>query len=268
MIDFFPSREVAFSLGAFPVHWYGLLYFVGFLVAWLLLPRLQRLRGLHLTDDEWSGLLSWAVAGVIIGGRLGYVLFYDPWYFVQNPLDIFAVWKGGMSSHGGFIGVTLALLWALRNRKDQMLRIADVVVVPVAIGLALGRIGNFINLELYGTVTSLPWGIDIPGASGSRHPTQLYAVAKNIFIAIICFMHLQRSSYRPGRTFALFLLLYGLMRFLVEFVRDQGPAFQGPLSEGQILTIPVLLAGIILWRWTGGNPLQGSASDRNGGEGV
>lgn len=264
MIDLFPSREVAFVLAGFPVHWYGLLYFAGFLIAWFLLPRLQRLRGLHLTGDDWSSLLSWGVVGVIVGGRLGYVLFYDPRYFLAHPADIVAVWKGGMSSHGGFIGVTLALLWALRARRGQLLRIADVVVVPVAIGLALGRFGNFINQELYGTVTSLPWGIEIPGVEGARHPTQLYAVAKNLFIALSCFLFLRRSFYRPGRVFALFLLLYGVLRFLIEFVRDQGPAFQGPLSEGQVLTIPVFLAGVLLWWWTGRDRPRESATGMSG----
>lgn len=265
MIDFFPSREVAFMLAGFPVHWYGLLYFAAFLAAWWLLPRLQRLRGLHLTGDDWSHLLSWAVAGVIIGGRLGYVIFYDPQYFMENPADIVAVWKGGMSSHGGFIGVTLALLWALRGRRDQILRIADVIVVPVALGLAFGRIGNFINQELYGTVTSLPWAIEVPGVDGPRHPTQLYAVGKNLLIAMTCYLYLHRQPYRPGRAFSLFLILYGVLRFLVEFVRDQGPGFWGPLSEGQILTIPLLLAGAALW-WHTGRPE--SASDTNGGAAV
>lgn len=265
MIDLFPSREVAFAIGGFPVHWYGLLYFFAFLAAWWLLPRLQRLRDLHLTGDDWSAMLSWAVAGVIIGGRLGYVLFYDPRYYLENPADIIAVWKGGMSSHGGFIGVTLALLWALRDRRDQLLRIADVIVVPVAIGLAFGRIGNYINQELYGTVTSLPWGIEVPGAEGLRHPTQIYAVCKNLFIAAACFLYLRRRPYRAGRTLALFLMLYGVLRFLVEFVRQQPAGFDGPLSEGQILTVPVLVAGVILWFRTRKERPQESASGTSDG---
>src|SRR5262245_54348329 len=113
MISFFPSREVALSIGSFSLHWYGLLYFAAFVVAWYLLPRLQKYRGLNLSSDEWSSILSWAVVGVIVGGRLGFVLFYEPSYYLSHPLEIFAVWKGGMASHGGFIGVALAMFWAL-----------------------------------------------------------------------------------------------------------------------------------------------------------
>lgn len=248
MIDFFPSRVIAVEILGFNVHWYGLLYFAGFVIAWVLLPRLQRERELSLSSDEWSRLISWIVVGVIVGGRLGYVLFYDPWYYLSNPLEIFAVWKGGMASHGGFIGVTLAMLWALRKNKHQIFAIADVLVIPVAIGLALGRVGNFINQELYGTVTTLPWGITIPSEETLRHPTQIYAVIKDLFIALVCYLHLKRRPFIAGRTLALFLMLYGVLRFLVEFVRDQqGVYVWGVLSEGQLLTIPVFIAGVILW---------------------
>jgi phosphatidylglycerol:prolipoprotein diacylglycerol transferase len=247
MIDLLPSRQVAIELFGFSVHWYGLLYFAGFVTAWFLLPRLQRYRNLSLSADEWSSLLSWAVVGVIVGGRLGYVLFYGGDYYLRNPLEIFAVWKGGMASHGGMIGVTLAVLWALRHRKSDLLSVADVLVVPVAIGLAFGRLGNFINLEIYGIPTMLPWGISIPGIEGLRHPTQIYAIIKNLFIAAVCFWHL-KTYMKPGQTLALFFMLYGVLRFIVEFFRDQtGVAMFGPLSEGQILTIPVFAVGAWLW---------------------
>lgn len=252
MISFFPSRPVAVEIFGFGVHWYGLLYLAGFLAAWFLLPRLQKHRDLSLSRDDWSGLLSWAVLGVIVGGRLGFVLFYEPKFFLQHPLQIFAVWNGGMSSHGGFVGVAVALLLALRHRTWQdILRIADTVAVPAAIGLLLGRIGNFINQELYGTVTSLPWGIAVPGEEGLRHPTQLYASLKDAFIALACFLHLHRRPFAPGRTFALFLILYGVLRFLLEILRVQpyGWIGLGPvsLSSGQLLTIPVIAAGVWLW---------------------
>lgn len=247
MIEFFPSRQVVLEIAGFGIHWYGLLYFAGFLIGWWLLPRLQRYRNLQLTPEEWSSVLSWAVLGVILGGRLGYVLFYNPWHYVANPLEILMVWKGGMSSHGGFIGVTLALLWALRHRTADILKIADVVVVPVAIGLALGRLGNFINLELYGTVTTLPWGIEIPGVEGLRHPTQVYAIFKDLLIAGLCFTYLKKQPFTAGRTLALFLMLYGVLRFVVEHFREQNGIFIGPFSEGQLLTIPLFIAGVILW---------------------
>jgi phosphatidylglycerol---prolipoprotein diacylglyceryl transferase len=251
MIDLLPSRTVALILFGFPVHWYGLLYFAGFLIGWFLLKKLQKYRDLHLSSDDISSILSATVIGVIVGGRLGYVLFYNPWYYLQNPFDIFAVWKGGMASHGGFIGVTVALMYVLRGRTwDEFLRIADVISIPIAIGLGLGRIGNFINQELYGTITSLPWGMYFAGAEGLRHPIQLYDFALQMMIAGLCFMHLRRSK-TSGKTFALFLILYGVARFLLEFIREQNGVYFWGLSEGQILTIPLLVIALWLWRQTG-----------------
>jgi phosphatidylglycerol---prolipoprotein diacylglyceryl transferase len=247
-----PSRTVAFVLLGFPVHWYGLLYFTAFLIGWFLIGRLQKYRSLHLSSEELSSILTATVIGVIVGGRLGYVLFYNPMYYLQQPLEIFAVWKGGMASHGGFIGVAVALLYVLRQRSmDEVLRIADIVAIPVAIGLGLGRIGNFINQELYGTVTTLPWGMAFPGADGLRHPIQLYDFTLQMIIAGLCFLHLRRSK-TSGRTLALFLLLYGVARFLLEFIREQNGVYFWGLTEGQILTIPLLLIALVLWRKTGG----------------
>lgn len=264
MIALFPSRTVALEIAGFGIHWYGLLYFAAFAVAWWLLPRLQKYRGLHLTGDEWSTILSWGVVGVIVGGRLGFVFFYEPAYFLVHPLEVFAVWHGGMSSHGGFIGVTLALWYALRHKKGQLLAIADCVVVPVAIGLAFGRIGNFINQELYGTVTTLPWGISVPGVDGLRHPTQIYAVIKDLFIAVSCFMVL-RGNHRPGSAVALFLMLYAVLRFTLEFFRQQTESTLlslGPIiiSTGQLLTTPLLFIGVWVWMKT----QRGSVSKMNG----
>lgn len=253
MISFFPSRMVAVDVWGFGIHWYGLLYFVAFLIGWLLLPRIQKYRDLSLDADAWSQLLSAAVIGVIVGGRLGYVLFYGPAYYAQHPLEIFAVWNGGMASHGGFIGVTLALLFVLRKKSwDTILRIADVVVIPVTIGLGLGRLGNFINQELYGTVTTLPWGMRFPGAEGLRHPIQLYDFTAMMILAIILFRSLipHSQSYRAGRTLALFLMFYGVIRFLIEFIRDQAGVPVYLFTEGQWLTIPVLLIGLFLFMRT------------------
>ncbi len=256
MIALFPSRTIALSIANFPVHWYGLLYLLGFIIGWLLIPRLQRYRSLMLSRDDWAAILSAAVIGVIVGGRLGYVFFYAPSYYLQHPLEVFAVWNGGMASHGGFIGVAIALLIVLRHRSvDDILRIADIVVIPVAIGLGLGRIGNFINQELYGTVTTLPWGMDFPGAVGKRHPIQLYDFGLQMLNALILFLSLKWQPVRPGRTLALFLLIYGIIRFFIEFIREQNGIYihLGPmmLSEGQVLTIPVLIIGVWLWWWTG-----------------
>lgn len=257
----FPSRVVALELFGFSVHWYGIMYLLAFVLAMYLLPRLQRFRGLHLSQEDVASLVSAAVIGVIIGGRLGYVLFYEPSYYLTNPLQIFAVWNGGMSSHGGFLGVTIALTIFCWRKKIDIRRLADIIVLPIAIGLALGRVGNFINQELYGTVTTLPWAIAIPGVDGLRHPTQIYAVIKDLFIAAVCFWHLQSvQPYRAGQTFSVFLLLYGLLRFCIEYLRVQEHAsFEWglfSLTRGQLLTLPILLFGIVFWWWAG----KGSSS--------
>ena len=255
MISLFPSRTVALELFGFPIRWYGLFYLCAFLVAYILLPRLQRYRGLALIREEWERLLGFAVLGVIVGGRLGFILFYEPMYFLAHPVKIFAVWEGGMASHGGFLGVAIALFFTLRRRNVDLLRFADVVVIPAALGLAVGRVGNLINQELYGTVTTLPWGIAIPGIEGLRHPTPFYDALYNILIAAVCFLHLARPRSVPGRTCALFLMLYALFRFLVEFLRAQeyAPLDLGivVLTMGQALTVPVFIAGMFLWWWAG-----------------
>lgn len=261
VITLFPSRAVAVSLFGFGIHWYGILYIVAFLIAYLLLPRLQGERRLTLSRDDWSAVLTAGILGVLIGGRLGFVLLYHPVYFALHPLEIFAVWNGGMSSHGGFLGVGIAFLYSSRTHRIPLLALLDLAVIPAAIGLALGRVGNFINLELYGTVTTLPWGIQIAGVEGLRHPAQLYAVAKDLFIAAVCLWHLRRTrDLPPGGTFAVFLMLYGFLRFLVEFVRvpDSPLAAFGliTLTQGQLYSVPLVIVGILLWvRWkriTGG----------------
>ncbi|MBM3227430.1 prolipoprotein diacylglyceryl transferase [Candidatus Peribacteria bacterium] len=250
MLSLFPSRAVAISVFGFDVHWYGLLYLAGFLVAYLLLPRLQKYRGLSLDSDAWGDILAWGVLGVLLGGRLGYVLFYDPGYYLMHPLEVLAVWKGGMASHGGFIGVILSLIFSARKHKISLLALGDIVVVPVAIGLALGRLGNFINQELYGIPTTLPWGIAIPGVEGLRHPTQLYAVLKDLFIAGVCFLHLRLPMKSQGQTAGIFLILYGVLRFALEFLREptHTALIIGPmiLTRGQVYSVPIVIGGLFV----------------------
>lgn len=252
MLQLFPSRTIAVEIFGFGVHWYGLLYVFAFLFGYALLPRLQHLRSLCLSQDVWSHVLTAAILGVLLGGRFGYVLFYNPLFYFSQPLEIMAVWKGGMSSHGGFLGVGLALLLVARRMKISLFTLLDLIVVPAAIGLALGRVGNLINQELYGTVTLLPWGIAIPGVEGMRHPVQMYAVGKDLLIASLCFLHLKQTQHlRPGGTFALFLMLYALLRFSVEFFRqpDVQPLVLGlvTLTRGQLYSIPLFVVGICVW---------------------
>ena len=250
MITLFPSRIVAIEIFGFSVHWYGLLYLIGFVLMTIVLPRLQHYRELSLQKDEWNDLFFWIVIGVIVGGRLGFVLFYEPAYYGAFPLEIFAVWKGGMSSHGGFIGVGTAIILFAVRRKYPLLALADIAVIPAALGLGLGRIGNLINQELYGRETLFPWGIVIPGVEGLRHPTPIYSSLANILIAGLCYMHLRKTE-KSGMTTVLFLILYSISRFFIEFVREPshsvisfGSVF---LTRGQVLTLFLFLGGSILW---------------------
>jgi phosphatidylglycerol---prolipoprotein diacylglyceryl transferase len=252
----FPSRIVAFTVGPIDVHWYGIMYLLAFLIGMLLLPRLQKHRGLWMDVRARESLFVHVFLGVLLGGRLGYVLFYGSSYYLQHPAEIPAVWQGGMSSHGGFIGVIAALLLFTRRHNIERLALTDVVLIPVAIGLMLGRVGNFINQELYGTVTSLPWGMAFPGADGLRHPTQLYAILKDALIAGLLLLHLTKTSWtknrktQAGYTTALFLLLYGAFRFIVEHFREQPQGYVDVagllLSRGQLLTLPVFAGGVFL----------------------
>jgi phosphatidylglycerol:prolipoprotein diacylglycerol transferase len=174
-------------------------------------------------------------------------------YFLENPWKVFAVWEGGMASHGGFLGVLLALFAFCRSRRVDFFRLGDTLVIPVALGLAFGRLGNLINGELYGTVTQLPWAMHFPGIEGLRHPTQVYAIAKDLFIMAFCYCHLSRYEEQgipSGRTGGWFLVLYGILRFFVEIFREQPLGYRDvlglQLSTGQLLTLPILLTGVVV----------------------
>lgn len=252
MLELFPQRAVALRIGEHDVRWYGLIYLAAFVIAWRLLPTLARKARLPLTHDQWLVVLATSMAGVLVGGRLGYVLLYEPSYYWQYPLQALLISQGGMAFHGGLLGVAVALWLVSRALRLPFLGVLDLVVIPAAIGLSLGRIGNFINQELYGTLTTLPWGISVPGVSGLRHPAQLYAALKDLAVALLCSWYFFRSrSFRPGRTTALFLISYSILRFLLGFVRepDGWAVLLGAvrLSEGQVLTLPLLLLGILWW---------------------
>ncbi len=251
-MHFLPSREIVLTIGPLAIHWYGLMYLCGFLFGIWVFPKLQGYRGLSLSRKQQDSFLLAVALGVIVGGRLGEVFLWDPSFYLSNPLKVFAVWEGGMSSHGGFLGVILFVLWFCYREKIDPWKLGDVLVIPVAIGLALGRVGNFINQELYGTITTLPWGMYFDGIEGLRHPVQLYAVLKNLFIAGVCTWYVMHSHNRkPGFNIGLFLVLYGALRFLLEYVRDQGgyePYYVGSIliTQGQMLTIPIIIAGLIV----------------------
>jgi phosphatidylglycerol:prolipoprotein diacylglycerol transferase len=244
---------VAFSLGPLAVRWYGLMYLVAF-VQFILLGRYRiKTRPAPLNVEQLDDLLFYGMLGVIIGGRLGQVLFYEPGYFFAHPLEILAVWKGGMSFHGGFLGVLIALgLWA-RKQRLAWFDITDFIAPLVPLGLAAGRIGNFINGELWGRVAdpSLPWAMAFPQAGDlqPRHPSQLYHVGLE-GLALFVILWLYSSQPRPRRAISgVFLIGYGCFRFITEYFREPDAGIFGQsytISMGQWLSLPMIAIGLIL----------------------
>ncbi len=226
------------------------MYLLAFVVAYILILKFQKFRSLTLTKDDVSSILSYAIVGVIVGGRLGYVLFYELAYMIEHPIQIFAVWNGGMSSHGGFIGTAIALWYILKKKGIPLLSFLDVATVPIAVGLAFGRFGNFINFELYGTVTDVAWAVEIPGIEGLRHPTYFYALIKNLWIAAVCLVLLRSQKGSPGTIFSVFLIMYGVLRFVVEVFREQTYSLIDisvmELTRGQVMSIPIVVLGTLL----------------------
>ncbi|PIN75070.1 prolipoprotein diacylglyceryl transferase [Candidatus Woesearchaeota archaeon CG10_big_fil_rev_8_21_14_0_10_37_12] len=234
------------NIGPLEIRWYGLMYVLAFLVTYYYVRSVIRKGKLNLTEKNLDDLLGLMVLALIVGARLFYAIFYNPGYFVAQPWKIFFVWEGGLSFHGGLTGIILVTWWYAHKKNLKLLQLADVFCVPLALGNAFGRIGNFVNGELYGVVTDLPWGVVFPGVSGVRHPTQIYEALYNIIIFVVLF--LMRNKVRSyGCLFGWYLVLYGLFRFSVEFVKDL-PLY-GPLTMGQWLTIPVFVIGIVLiWK--------------------
>ena len=243
----------AIRIGAFAIHWYGLMYLFAF-AQFLLLGRL-RIRAARYQSLGWSykdleDLLFVGVLGVVLGGRLGYTLFYMPDYYLSHPLSIFKIWEGGMSFHGGLLGVLLALFWFAYRRKVSFFVVSDLVAPLVPFGLAFGRLGNFINGELWGRPTDLPWAMVFPMVDSiPRHPSQIYQFfGEGVFLGVMLWVYSSKSR-RVGQVSGLFLLGYGVCRFLAEFAREPD-AFLGllglGLSMGQWLSLPMIIFGIYL----------------------
>lgn len=253
MLSYPQINPVAFELGPLAVHWYGLMYLVGFGSAWLL-GRWRVLHGLtriKLTDFE--DMLFLGMLGAIVGGRLGFVIFYQPGYYLQHPLEVFFLWQGGMSFHGGLLGVVLSLWLFGRAKQYRFLELGDLIAPLVPLGLAAGRLGNFINGELWGRPTDLPWGMIFPAAQDgiARHPSQLYQFALEGILLFVIVWWFARKPRALGQISGVFLMGYGALRFLAEFGREPD-AFLGlllaNLSMGQWLSIPMVLAGAWLFR--------------------
>jgi phosphatidylglycerol---prolipoprotein diacylglyceryl transferase len=258
---------IAFTLGPLSVHWYGLMYVLAFGM-FIALGRV-RIKQPHIAALGWKNedlddMLFYGMLGVVLGGRLGEVLFYRPGYFLANPLEIFMVWHGGMSFHGGFIGVMLAMaLWA-RKAKRNLLDVYDFIVPMVPLGYAAGRIGNFINAELPGRVAdaSLPWAMIWPNVDQlPRHPSPLYqALVDGLLVFIILWLYARHARPRLA-VGAMFTLLYGCARFFTEYFRtpDYDVSFGGiTISAGQMLSLPMVLAGLIMLFWAYKHKAPGS----------
>ena len=247
---------ILFSVGPVAVRWYGLMYVAGF-VAFIMLGKLRVRRGLGLGLEvrDVDDMLIYGVLGVILGGRLGYVLFYKPGYYLQHPAEILQIWSGGMSFHGGFIGVLLGIAVFCLVRKRRWLSTMDFIAPLVPLGLAAGRIGNFINGELPGRPTTLPWGMWFPQVDPTpvyRHPSQLYQVALE-GLALFVVLWIYSSKPRPtGAISGAFLVGYGFFRFIAEFARQPDDflgLLQFGLSMGQWLSLPMILIGIAMIAW-------------------
>ncbi len=247
----FPAIDpVLVEIGPVAIRWYSLSYVVGILLAWRYMLRLARrsLAGIEARDID--DLIVWATLGIILGGRIGYIIFYRPGLFLDDPLEIFAVWHGGMSSHGGMLGVLIAVFLFARRRKIGFVALGDIVVSGAPIGLFLGRIANFVNGELFGRASDAPWAMVFPhGGPLPRHPSQLYEAGLEglVLFAVLAWLAFgTRALERPGLLGGVFFAGYGIARIIVEMFREPD-AHLGFLAAGatmgQLLSLPLVLAG-------------------------
>ena len=254
----FPAFDpVLVSFGPFAIRWYALAYIFGILLGWLYARALIRSEApwggpAPLTVADYDDFIIWVTLGIILGGRLGYVLFYNPAQFTAHPLEIFEVWNGGMSFHGGFTGCVVAVILFALKRKISILSLGDLTCAVAPIGLLLGRLANFVNGELWGRPTDVPWAMVFPGAGPlPRHPSQLYEATLEGAALLIALALLMRAGAlrRPGLVLGAFALLYGIARSFCELFREPDPQLGflwGGLTMGILLSVPLVLAGILL----------------------
>ena len=241
---------IILNLGPLAIRWYGLMYILGFAAGYMLLVRRQRARLLDLPDAQAvQDMLFYAFCGVLVGGRLGHCLFYDPAAYLAKPWEILMVWTGGMSSHGGFIGVMVMIAWFARRRKVAFLNLLDNVVYAATPGLFFGRIGNFINGELPGKVTQVPWAVVFPSTDMlPRHPVQIYQALTEGVLLFFLLSFVGRKKRPNGLISALFALAYASVRIATETLRESSSELAGPLgiTQGQFLSLFVVVLGVVL----------------------
>jgi phosphatidylglycerol:prolipoprotein diacylglycerol transferase len=247
----FPNfNPIAFSLGPISIHWYALAYIVGILGGYLHLKRINKLKPIVFSQKSFDDIILFSVLGIVFGGRIGYVFFYNFKKFLTDPIFLFQTWNGGMSFHGGVIGLIIAIYFLCKKHNLNFLRSLDLITCVAPIGLFLGRLANFVNAELYGRPTDIAWGVIFPNSDGiARHPSQLYeAFCEGIILFCIMNLLLQNKNVRssPGKLGGIFLIFYSCFRIIIEFFRE--PDFQiGFLLDfftlGQLLSLPMLLIG-------------------------
>ena len=237
---------VLLSIGPFQIRYYGLFYVIGFIIAYFLINHLAKKKEISLNKDDIADLLLYVIVGIILGARIFYVFVYNLPYYLANPFEMIAVWHGGLSFHGALIGAVIAGFYFCKKRKIDFYELADIAVIPVALGLALGRLGNFINGELYGRITDVSWAVKFPDAEGFRHPSQIYASFKNMLIFFTLWV-IKDKKLPKGFMFWLFLVMYSALRFTVEFFRapdEQLGFIISWLTMGKILSIVMFAIGL------------------------
>lgn len=245
-------NPVLFEIGPFEIRYYGLFYALGFILAYFMLPRLAKIRNINLSKDDAADFILYLLIGIVVGARIVYVFVYSPLFYFSSPAEIIKLWHGGLSFHGGFLGAIFAAYFFSKKKKIEFYDLADITVVPVALALALGRIGNFINAELYGIITDASWCIDYSKnqyvqdlPSGCRHPSQIYESIKNLTIFAALWV-IKDKKLPKGFMFWSFVTLYGLLRTLVEFFRqpdEQIGFIFNYFTMGQLLSFPLFLVG-------------------------
>ena len=236
---------VLLKIGAFEIRYYGLIFVLSFIIGYFFLVYLAKERKLSLTKEDVSDLLLYLIIGIVFGARLFYILFYNFGYYLENPFEMLALWRGGLSFHGGLVGGTVAALLFCRKKKIHFYEVLDIIVVPAALGLAFGRIAIFLNGELYGRVTNVPWAVDF-GDGRARHPSQIYESLKNFFIFGVLWF-LRNKKLPRGFLFWSFVTMYSFLRFFIEFVREPDPQLGFlifNLTMGQILSSVMFVIGI------------------------
>lgn len=248
------NSEIAFSIFGLPIRWYALAYLAGIFIGYWYLLRLVAQPGAPMARRHADDMIFYAMLGIIIGGRLGYVLFYNLGAYIHNPLAVFRLWDGGMSFHGGLMGVIVAILYVTRKENLNFLRFTDYIACAAPFGLLFGRLANFVNGELWGRATTVPWAIIFPGSGtmDPRHPSQLYEAGSEGLLMLLVLLYLfwrTQARYMPGLLAGTASLIYGLSRFVVEFFREpdaQLGTLGWGLTMGQTLTLPMILIGLWL----------------------